>query len=203
MSTPLVSQYVVLDTESFLHSATKQRRLLALAFVVLQPHTGDTTHQQNTVLVQWPETLTIDAASFDVHAISVKQAADEGVPMAEVLQLLCTHLTTDCVLVGHGVQQDCQLLLSEALLLNNHTLVQKLTNTPMVCTKLCMQYPCRLPGPIPSICKWPSLTEAYDFVSQFGYTADTELLPHDPYSDVQQCLSILRYILHTYPGLLP
>lgn len=192
--------FVVLDTESFLHYSDNRRRLLALAFLVYDGASQTVTHRQPTVLVQWPADLTVDAESFDIHGITMERAAADGLEMHAVLELLAQGVADPkrTVLVGHGVHNDAVLLMNEAIWCGHSALASKLTEVVMVCTTLCMNYPCAIPGPVPTVFKWPNLTEAYQLAALHGFEVAAEEAGgcfHEAYWDTLCCFAVLRYLL--------
>lgn len=141
--------YLIIDTESSVSMDTYLRVLVSLAFEVVT--TEDTTVQSSGYdIIRQPLGRRLDPYSLYIHGIDSGTARSHGKPLHKVLSNLATVVRKHrpVAVVGHDVQGDVGLLISECLRsnLNPNELFGDLFRR-LVCTKIGSAVLCGIPLP--------------------------------------------------------
>jgi hypothetical protein len=209
--------YLVIDTESSLRLDTRLRVLVSLAYEVVATE-DDSVCAAGYDIVRHSPGCPLDSRSLRVHGIDSHTAGVHGKPLRTVLANLASVIRKyqPVAVVGHDVQGDVCLLVSECLRLNlspAHCFGNLFRW--MVCTKLGGVVPCGIPlpgtgalerGPTGRRLKWPNLTECYERLvllrppsasafSSSGGPAGPALPCHDARGDVERCRAVFLSLL--------
>lgn len=196
-----IRNVVVLDTESYIDTTTGQRRLLALAFQILDVQTRRShSHSYNIVN---PGVYHPDTRSTRVHGISPELVAAQGVNVTTVLSGLSDVLRRDDIdaLAAHDTDADVSLLITEAVQAQNTSLVDSLIRVCHICTKVESTAICAIPfhgpcAPLQAAWKWPSLAESYKTLVGEDLVRGVH---HDCQGDTNACSRVLLRLceIHT------
>lgn len=165
------------------HDTNNWPRILQLAWELCWE--DGTTIRKSCELVQ-PDGWVIPDGEFWVeHGYYTEINEMMGRPMSELLQEFIEAYNEADVLIAHNLGFDKPVIICE--MFRYGLKVKKQINT--YCTKLKSEFICKLPSQYPGKYKWPTLTEAYEFM--FGKQNEGG---HDAGWDVQACKEIYLWI---------
>jgi hypothetical protein len=207
--------YLVIDTESSLRLDTRLRVLVSLAYEVVATE-DDSVRAAGYDIVRHSPGCPLDPRSLRVHHIDADTARVHGKPLRAVLANLASVIRKyqPVAVVGHDVQGDVCLLVSECLRLNlspAHCFGNLFRW--MVCTKLGGAVPCGIPLPGTGGAatfgrgrlKWPNLAECYERLvllrppsssaAAAGLAPPCDWPCHDARGDVERCRAVFLRLL--------
>lgn len=150
-------------------------RITELAWQIYTP-AGELLNE-HTALTK-PDGWTIPKEQFFIdQGMSTERSMEEGVPIAELLDLFLNDMNISAIIVAHNINFDKNVLGAELI---RAKLKPVHNNFNWMCTMLASTAYCRLPGQYGKY-KWPSLTELHTklFNEPFdgAHTALSDVIP--------------------------
>ena len=141
-------------------------RCLELSWFVLSTETNNIKEKKSFLLLHdgvFPEN---NPSAFKVHKISNQMYKEEGKDPKEVLREFAKDLAQADLLVGHNLQFDKHVVLSELYRYGLEKEAEELRDIPTLCTMQTTTDICKIPNPHPYYggYKVPRLTELYEYL---------------------------------------
>jgi len=159
-------------------------RLVSIAFI-----TGAQDEKREKYFVVKPD---FEIRNSHIHGITTEQALRDGVSFAEVVDYLDSIVDSVDTLVGHNIDFDINILLSELHRSGTtqcHDLIVKLLRKKQYCTMKNSIIVCRLRGSSGGF-KYPKLSELYK------HFFDAEFDAHHALNDSRATLSCYQKLIH-------
>lgn len=136
-----------------------------------------------------PDGWSMSDGAIHVTGLTDAKLYAEGVPVRHVLDRYAYWLDRGVIVVAHNAQFDAKVMRGE---LRRAGMDDRFMLTKTICTMRAMTDICQLPpkGNRPGY-KWPTLTEAYQFVTK----AKRVGLAHTARHDVLDCTTLAHYLL--------
>jgi DNA polymerase III epsilon subunit-like protein len=144
--------------------------MIELAYII---YNDDKTIFKSVNYIIRPDGFVIDNSRF--HGITTEDAKEFGVDIQDVFKEFETDLEDINVIIGHNINFDLHIILSECYRSNNIDLVSKIKKIDKICTM-------ETGKAYLSVRKFPKLTELYQHL--FGKPIDQE---HRALSDTRIC----------------
>lgn len=176
-----------------------QPDLVQLGFLMVD--TSDwRIRNQGSFLVQLRDPLAgIEEGAKRVHGISEADCSEFGIERETALDLFENLCGRADVLVGHNIKFDSIVMQSAFYRCEKSTVSELLSSKRQICTMLESIDLCKLPSKYlknnSTTYKWPSLQEAYNFVTDGNNEGKTLEGAHDALVDSEACLKIFRYLV--------
>lgn len=152
-------------------------RIVQLSYAV-RDETGEVQFKDSYVI---PNGFVIRNEKF--HGVSNELATKEGKPLVDLLTVLENDLTNVTTIVGHNINFDINVILSECYRLNLSCVIQAINNCELYCTMMKGKIAMKLP-------RYPKLTALYKF-----YTNEEFNQTHNSLEDVRACLLCYDHLL--------
>lgn len=186
---------LVIDTESYIDMQSGQRRLLALAFELINCDSGEVAQCGYNIILP-RDAYRPDARSGRVHGLT-PVAVSNGDDVVVVLDRLTHMMGNADALVAHDITADVGVLVTEAVAVSHHSALQSLTGIVHVCTKVESTAICSIAMPSIAAWKWPALRETVQMLLGEDMDRSTH---HSCPDDVRMCARVFMrlYYIHAH-----
>lgn len=200
---PVRGTVLIVDTESSVRDDLRTRVLVSLAYEAVQPETDDgcgVCGSGYDIVRHPPGSPPPDLASLRIHGIDAATSRRHGRSLRDVLVRFgrFVHAFPPVAIVGHDIQRDVALLVSECVRVGlPPAKIFGEGTCRLFCTKLGATAHCAIPLPARHLAsgsppyKWPRLSECYRrLVVDAGIDPGDEYPCHDARGDVARCRAV-------------
>jgi DNA polymerase-3 subunit epsilon len=182
-----------------------QPDLVQLGFLMVDTSDWKIRNQGSFLVQLRDSTVGIEEGAKRVHGISEQDCSDFGIQHETVLDLFENLCSNADVIVGHNIRFDA-IVMKTAFFRgrsSDNSYSEVLSSKRQICTMMESIDLCKLPPKSSSSSnkstpyKWPSLGEAYKFVTggDRGESGETLEGAHDALVDSEACLKVFRYLV--------
>lgn len=158
-------------------------RLVEITWILISP-SGEELSKRTHIIK--PVDFYISPASTEIHGITNQEALRKGTSISKVLHHLSDAIESAAYLVGHNIEFDKAILLSE--IAQNEINLSGLSDLKTICTMKSTEHFCKIESDsVYGKYKWPTLSELHESLFEESIT-----IQHNSRSDAEVCLKCFK-----------